>query len=50
LISQKEYMISQRKDMISQRKYTTQTIRGRTADCECESCMPDVGRLGIPEE
>jgi hypothetical protein len=25
--------------MISQREYTTQTIRGRTADCECESCI-----------
>jgi hypothetical protein len=43
-------MISQRKDMISQREYTTQTIRGRTADCECKSCMLDVSELVIPEE
>jgi hypothetical protein len=43
-------VISQRKDMISQREYTTQTICGRTADCECESCVPDVSKLGIPEE
>jgi hypothetical protein len=48
LISQREYLISQRKDMISQRNYTTQTIRGRTADCECESCMLDVSKVRYP--
>jgi hypothetical protein len=36
--------------MMSQREYTIQTDRGRTADCECESCVPDVSKLGIPEE